>query len=71
MFHVVSPNTACTTVDANDAACHGCVSQCVAGDLVKGRACFMFDLCGVFGILVYPSSVLLIVTVLGAVSLVS
>ena len=68
MFHVVSPSTAFSTDHANDAACHGCISQCVAGDLVKGRACFMFDLCGVFGILVYPSSVLLIVTVLGAVS---
>ena len=42
---VVSPKAACSKVDANDshdAGCHGSVSHCVAGVLVKGRACFMF-----------------------------
>ena len=39
--------SASSKVDASDAACHGSVSHCVAGVLVEGRACFMFDLCGV------------------------
>ena len=64
LFHV-GPPSASSKVDASDAACHGSVSHCVAGVLVEGRACFMFDLCGVF---VYPSRLLIVLTVLGAIS---
>jgi hypothetical protein len=41
---VVSPKAACLKVDANDshdAGCHGSVSHCIAGVLVKGHVCCM------------------------------
>ena len=65
---VVSREAAGSKVDASDAGCHGSVSCCVAGFVVKGRACFMLfwltlRMCGVpFQV----SPCYLVVTILGA-----